>query len=37
MPAFRLSAKSFEDLKTIGRFTLKYWDREQHKNLSIKA
>ncbi len=31
MPAFRLSAKSFEDLKTIGRFTLKYWDREQHK------
>jgi toxin ParE1/3/4 len=31
MPAFRLSAKSFEDLKTIGRFTLKYWGREQHK------
>jgi toxin ParE1/3/4 len=31
MPTFRLSAKSLEDLKSIGRFTLKYWGREQHK------
>jgi toxin ParE1/3/4 len=31
MPAFRLSAKSLEDLKTIGRFTLKTWGREQRK------
>ena len=29
MPAFRLSAKSFEDLKSIARFTLKSWGREQ--------
>ena len=29
MPAFRLSAKSIEDLKSIGRFTLKSWGREQ--------
>ena len=29
MPAFRLSAKSLEDLKTIGRYTLKSWGREQ--------
>ena len=29
MSAFRLSAKSLEDLKTIGRFTLKSWGREQ--------
>ena len=29
MPAFRLSAKSLEDLKSIGRFTLKSWGREQ--------
>ena len=29
MPAFLLSAKSLEDLKSIGRFTLKYWGREQ--------
>ena len=29
MPVFRLSAKSLEDLKTIGRFTLKSWGREQ--------
>ena len=29
MPAFRLSAKSLEDLKSIGRFTLKTWGREQ--------
>jgi len=29
MLAFRLSAKSLEDLKSIGRFTLKYWGREQ--------
>ena len=29
MPAFRLSAKSLEDLKSIGRFTLKFWGREQ--------
>ena len=31
MPAFRLSAKSLEDLKSIGLFTLKYWGREQQK------
>ena len=31
MPAFRLSAKALEDLKTIGRFTLKTWGREQCK------
>jgi toxin ParE1/3/4 len=31
MPAFRLSAKSLEDLKSIGLFTLKYWGREQLK------
>ncbi len=30
MPTFRLSAKSLEDLKSIGRFTLKYWGREQY-------
>ena len=29
MPAFRLSAKSLEDHKSIGRFTLKSWGREQ--------
>jgi toxin ParE1/3/4 len=29
MTAFRLSAKSFEDLKSIARFTLKSWGREQ--------
>ena len=29
MPVFRLSAKSLEDLKSIGRFTLKSWSREQ--------
>jgi len=29
MPAFRLSAKSFEDLKSIARYTLKSWGREQ--------
>ena len=29
MPAFRLSAKSLEDLKSIGRFTLRSWGREQ--------
>ena len=29
MTAFRLSAKSFEDLKSIGRFTLKSWGRKQ--------
>ena len=29
MRAFRLSAKSLEDLKSIGRFTLKSWGREQ--------
>ncbi len=29
MPAFRLSAKSLEDLKSIARFTLKSWGREQ--------
>ncbi len=31
MPDFRLSAKSLEDLKSIGRFTLKSWGREQLK------
>ena len=29
MPVFRLSAKSLEDLKSIGRFTLEFWGREQ--------
>ena len=29
MTAFRLSAKSIEDLKSIARFTLKSWGREQ--------
>jgi toxin ParE1/3/4 len=29
MPVFRLSTKSLEDLKSIGRFTLKSWGREQ--------
>ena len=29
MSAFRISAKSLEDLKSIGRFTLKSWGREQ--------
>ena len=29
MPAFRLSAKCLEDLKSIGRFTLKTWGRDQ--------
>ncbi len=29
MPAFHLSAKSLEDLRSIGRFTLKSWGREQ--------
>jgi toxin ParE1/3/4 len=29
MPVFHLSAKSLEDLKSIGRFTLKSWGREQ--------
>ena len=29
MRVFRLSAKSLEDLKSIGRFTLKSWGREQ--------
>ena len=31
MYSFRLSAKSLEDLKFIGRFTLKSWGREQLK------
>ena len=31
MPAFRLSAKSLEDLKVIGRFTGKSWGPEQCK------
>jgi toxin ParE1/3/4 len=29
MPTFLLSSKSLEDLKSIGRFTLKSWGREQ--------
>ena len=29
MPAFLLSTKALEDLKSIGRFTQKSWDREQ--------
>ena len=29
MPAFILSAKALEDLKSIGRYTLKSWGREQ--------
>jgi toxin ParE1/3/4 len=29
MPAFRLSAKALSDLKSIGRFTLESWGREQ--------
>ena len=29
MQAFILSAKALEDLKSIGRFTLKSWGREQ--------
>ena len=29
MPVFRLSAKSLEDLKSIGRYTLESWGREQ--------
>jgi len=29
MPAFRLSAKALSDLKSIGRFALKSWGREQ--------
>ena len=29
MPAFRLSAKALEDLKSISRFTLKIWGRKQ--------
>lgn len=29
MSAFLLSTKAFEDLKSIGRFTLKSWGREQ--------
>ena len=29
MPSFRLSAKALNDLKSIGRFTLKTWGREQ--------
>jgi toxin ParE1/3/4 len=29
MPAFRLSAKSLQDLKSIAPFTLKSWGREQ--------
>ena len=29
MPVFRLSAKSLEDLKSFGRFTLKSWGLEQ--------
>ena len=29
MPPFRLSAKALEDLKSIGRYTLKSWGREQ--------
>ena len=29
MPVFHLSAKSLEDLKSIGRFTLRSWGREQ--------
>ena len=36
MPAFRLSAKSLEDLKSIGLFTLKYWGRDQQKNYLSK-
>lgn len=31
MPPFRLSAKSLEDLKSMGLYTLKYWGREQQK------
>jgi len=29
MPTFLLSAKALEDLKSIGRYTLKSWGREQ--------
>ena len=29
MPAFLLSEKALEDLKSIGRYTLKSWGREQ--------
>jgi len=29
MPVFLLSAKALEDLKSIGRYTLKSWGREQ--------
>ena len=29
MPAFLLSAKALADLKSIGRFTKKYWGRDQ--------
>jgi len=29
VPAFRLSGKALADLKSIGRFTLKSWGREQ--------
>lgn len=29
MQSFRLSAKALDDLKSIGRFTLKMWGREQ--------
>ena len=36
MPAFRLSAKSIEDLKSIGRFTLKSWGREQRNIYLLK-
>ena len=36
MPAFRLSAKSLEDLKSIGRFTLKSWGRAQRNNYLSK-
>jgi len=29
MQSFRLSAKAIDDLKSIGRFTVKMWGREQ--------
>ena len=37
MPVFRLSAKSLEDLKSIGRFTLEFWGREQRNIYPIVA
>ena len=36
MQAFRLSAKALADLKSIGRFTLKSWGREQ-RNIYLKC